>query len=127
VINQVTGIKQNRIGLDVRSASPTCRHAFPLAGMTSGTIVITVEYTTVYRVQSSVGSWTYLRKKFRGVDFVFFLMVALPGIFLRLIVLPYEEGAVPEGRGEHVTGTLAGAASVSVCECERERIEMMSA
>jgi hypothetical protein len=46
-------------------------------------------------------------------------MVALPCIFLGLVVLPYEERAVPEGRGEHVTGTLACAASVKgdVCVC----------
>ena len=65
-----------------------------------------------------MGSWTYLSEKFRGVDFVFFLMVALPRIFLGLVVLPYEKRAVPEGRGEHVTGTLAGgAASVKGCVC----------
>ena len=54
-------------------------------------------------------------------------MIAFPGIFLGLVVLPYEERTVPEGRGEYVTGTLAGAASVGVfvCVCvsvgERER------
>jgi hypothetical protein len=78
-----------------------------------------VQYTTVYNikwgvkcsVELCVGSLTHPRQKFRGVDFVFFLMVAFPGIFLGLIVLPNEERTVPEGGGEHVTGTLACAAS----------------
>ena len=44
-------------------------------------------------------------------------MVAFPGIFFELVVLPNEQRTVPEGGGEYVTCTLAGAASVYVCVC----------